>query len=71
MKTLKIVGLVALVAWMAFITWRLDEIHRVVLMTCGMQFSENEQSAIRAGRPIPSNHPPQCPWVDVMQRGSK
>jgi hypothetical protein len=69
MKALRIAGLVALVVWMAYISWRVEELHNVMQWTCGLVYSDLKRGNAVGQRPagFPSNY---CPPV-FLHEGPK
>lgn len=69
MRRLKIIGIVSLGLWMAFVTWRIEgmasevaEFRGLILFACGYEFAQYELALLERGGPLPE-HPPECPWV--------
>jgi len=60
----KIVGLVVLVLWMAYITLRIEQMRQVVTETCSAVYSDIEGWDRKYGRK-PPDHPYHCPWTDL------
>jgi hypothetical protein len=64
MKILKIAGFLVLILWMAFVTWRLENIREIALQTCAMAYADVEGWNLKNGHHPPS-HPPICPFIDL------
>ncbi len=58
MRALKIAGTVLLGLWMAWITWRIEQVRETAEITCDFATA----AAFRAGE-MTGAHPRQCPWV--------
>ena len=46
MNRLKITGVIILAAWMAYITWRVEQIKRVADIACTIAYNNGQESAL-------------------------
>ena len=61
MRPLVIVGVVALIVWMGFITWRVEQTRELAMRACGMAWAANS---------IIGNHysfPRECPGSGLVE----
>lgn len=65
MKALKIIGVAALVLWMAWITFRLEQIAELARYACAASVAKVLDSGMRKLRDVPD--PYTCPWQDYYQ----
>ncbi len=65
MKALKIAGAVAVVLWMGWMTWRVEQIRYLALWACGLSYANAEGADLKAGR-HPPIHPRECPYIDFV-----
>jgi len=64
MKALKIAGIIGLVSWMAFTSWRIEQTRSLALWTCGVAYADIEGWNLK-NKSSPPQHPPVCPFVDL------
>lgn len=60
MRALKIVSVIVIGVWMAWITWRIEQIRYIATQACGLAFAANE----RIGNKV--THPAPCPFIDFV-----
>jgi hypothetical protein len=65
MRFLKGFVVVLLVLWLAFITWRIEQIRYLALYACGLSYAQAETDDLKHGRHPPA-HPRECPYIDFF-----
>ena len=68
MKALKIVGVILLVLWMAWVTRQLLTIHSVLNEVCGEVYADIAGWNIKNKHEPPKHPTYQCDWVDLIYR---
>jgi len=62
MKALKIAGIVAVIAWMGYITWRLEYVAEVAEATCGIAMAAKLNAATHNFK-----NDSRCPFTLMLQ----